>query len=248
MSFNSVRTVASTIALVMLGSAAVVSAQPTPNRPFIYEEGGASKEATARRRATGAEIGTLNLMTSASRNTVLSRIAGDRIYDLSVQYFIGLPSWYGVDDLPPIVARAVLIDVLAFKGVQSLPDNYQTTRKELEGALAAQRVSLRPGDIVLLRGGKITLEAAEWLAEGNSAMLIGGNQLSLETYRYGRPDLTVPVHNYLINQRAVAIIQVDSLEDLARDKVYEFAFIAASLRPRGVEAVQFRPLAFPLRP
>jgi hypothetical protein len=153
-----------------------------------------------------------------------------------------------VDDLPPIVARAVLIDVLAFKGVKSLPDNYQTTRQELEGALAAQRLSLRPGDIVLLRGGKITLDAAEWLAETNGAMLIGGNQLSLETYRVGRPDLTVPVHNYLINQRAIAIIQVDDLEELAREKVYEFAFIAASLRPRGAAAVQFRPLAFPLRP
>jgi hypothetical protein len=41
---------------------------------------------------------------------------------------------------------------------------------------------------------------------------------------------------------------VDDLEELAQNKVYEFAFIAASLRPRGVEAVQFRPLAFPLRP
>jgi hypothetical protein len=246
MSFTSVRTVAS-IAIVVFASAAVASAQPTPNRPFIYEAGDASKE-KARRRATGAEVGSLNLMTSASRNAVLSRMTGDRVYDLSVQYFIGLPSWYGVDDLPPIVARAILIDVLAFKGVQSLPDNYQTTRQELEGALAAQRVSLRPGDIVLLRGGKITLDAAEWLAETNSAMLIGGNQLSLETYRVGRPDLTVPVHNYLINQRAIAIIQVDSLEELARDKVYEFGFIAASLRPRGAAAVQFRPLAFPLRP
>jgi kynurenine formamidase len=246
MSFTSVRTVAS-IAIVVFASAVVALAQPTPNRPFIYEAGDASKE-KARRRATGAEVGSLNLMTSASRNAVLSRMTGDRVYDLSVQYFIGLPSWYGVDDLPPIVARAVLIDVLAYKGVQSLPDNYQTTRQELEGALAAQRVSLRPGDIVLLRGGKITLDAAEWLAETNSAMLIGGNQLSLETYRVGRPDLTVPVHNYLINQRAIAIIQVDSLEELARDKVYEFGFIAASLRPRGAAAVQFRPLAFPLRP
>ena len=247
MPFTSVRT-AAFIAIVGFASATMASAQPPPGRPWVYDAGDSSEETTARRRATGAEIGSLNLMTSASRNAVLSRISGDRVYDLSVQYFIGLPSWYGVDDLPPIVARAVLIDVLAFKGVQSLPDDYQTTRQELEGALRAQRVSLRPGDIVLLRGGKITLDAAEWLAETNGAMLIGGDQLSLELYKVGRPDMTVPVHNYLINQRAIAIIQVDSLEDLARDKVYEFAFIAASLRPRGAAAVQFRPLAFPLRP
>ena len=223
------------------------SAQPPPGRPWVYDAGSASKEPVARRRATGAEIGTLTMMTAASRNAVLSRISGDRVYDLSVQYFIGLPSWYGVDDLPPIVARAVLIDVQGFKGGARLPDDYRSTREDLEGALAAQKVSLQPGDIVLLRGGKITLDAAQWLAETHVAMLIGGDQLSLELYRVGRPDMTVPVHDYLINQRAIAIVQVDSLEELAGDKVYEFAFIAASLRPRGSAGVQFRPLAFPLR-
>lgn len=247
MSLTSVRGVACAT-LLTIAFGATASAQPPPASPWVYDSGDSSKDTTTRRRATGAEIGTLNSMTAASRNAVLSRISGDRVYDLSVQYFIGLPSWYGVDDLPPIVARAVLIDVLAYKGVERLPDDYRTTREELEGALAAQRVSLRSGDIVLLRGGKITLDAAEWLAEANGAMLIGGDQLSLELYKVGRPDMTVPVHNYLINQRAVAIVQVDSLEELARDKVYEFAFIAASLRPRGAASVQFRPLAFPLRP
>lgn len=241
-----------TLPLVMIAALAFadgVSAQPTPGRPWVYEAGDDDRDASKpRRRATGAEIGTLTMMTGASRNAVLSRITGDRVYDLSVQYFIGLPSWYGVDDLPPIVARAVLIDVLAYKKVNELADDYKTTREELEGALAAQRVSLRPGDIVLLRGGKITLEAAEWLAETNGAMLIGGDQLSLEAYKVGRPDMTVPVHNYLINQRAIAIIQVDNLDELARDKVYEFAFIAAALRPRGEGSLTFRPLAFPLKP
>ena len=241
---TSVRTFLSAVFLVS-GFAAVASAQPDPTRPWIYDSSDTRKE-PARRRATGAEIGTLNLMTSASRNAVLARISGDRVYDLSVQYFIGLPSWYGVDDLPPIVARGVLIDMVGFKGGQ-LPDDYRTTRQELEAALAAQRVSLKIGDIILLRGGKITLDAAEWLAEANGAMLIGGDQLSLELYKVGRPDMTVPVHNYLINQRAVAIVQVDNLEELAREKVYEFAFIAASLRPRGAAGVQFRPLVFPLR-
>jgi hypothetical protein len=234
--------------MAALAFADAAAAQPTPGRPWIYESGDDRDTSKPRRTATGAEIGTLTMMNAASRNAVLSRISGDRVYDLSVQYFIGLPSWYGVADLPPIVARAVLIDVLSYKKVDSLPDNYQTTREELEGALAAQRVSLRPGDIVLLRGGKITLDAAQWLAETNGAMLIGGDQLSLEAYKVGRPDMTVPVHNYLINQRAIAIIQVDSLDELARDKVYEVAFIAAALRPGGEGSLSFRPLAFPLRP
>lgn len=44
------------------------------------------------------EIGRLNLMTDASRTEVLSRIRGGRVYDLSVEYFVGMPSWQAAGD------------------------------------------------------------------------------------------------------------------------------------------------------
>lgn len=40
------------------------------------------------------EIGTLNLMTDASRGAVLSRVAGGKVYDLAAELFNGMPSWY----------------------------------------------------------------------------------------------------------------------------------------------------------
>jgi hypothetical protein len=235
-------------ALILPSFAVVATAQPSPASPWVYEGSNPSDKANRGPRKHATEIGTLRMMTPSSRRAVFQRINGDRVYDLSVQYFIGLPSWYGADDLPPIVARGVMIDVAALKNVPVLPDAYRIPRGDLEAALAAQRVSLHDGDIILIRGGKITLDAAEWLAEAHGAMIIGGDYLSLELYKVGRPDMTVPVHNYLLNQKGVAIIQVDNLDQLSRDKVYEFAFVAAALRPRGAAGVQFRPLAFPLNP
>ena len=44
------------------------------------------------------ELGRLNLMTDASRAAVLSRINGGDAYDLSVEYFVGMPSWHGIGD------------------------------------------------------------------------------------------------------------------------------------------------------
>ncbi len=44
------------------------------------------------------EIGRLNLMTDASRQAILSRISGGTVYDLSVEYFIGMPSWQAAGD------------------------------------------------------------------------------------------------------------------------------------------------------
>ncbi len=231
--------------IVLPGMISEVAAQPPPAWVYKAPTPTVSKPAP---RTLATEVGTLSMMTEGSRNRVLARVSGDRIYDLSVQYFIGLPSWYGRDDLPPIVARGVLIDVAGFKNARVLPDAYRITRDELEAVLSAQGVSLQQGDIVLIRGGKITLEAAQWLAETGGAMLIGGDALSLEQYEYGRPDLTVPVHSYLLTQRGIAIIQVDNLDRLAAEGVHEFAFIAAPLRTGGMAALQFRPLAFPLNP
>lgn len=44
------------------------------------------------------EIGRLNLMNTESRDRVLSRIDGSTVYDLSVEYFIGMPSWQAAGD------------------------------------------------------------------------------------------------------------------------------------------------------
>ena len=44
------------------------------------------------------EIGRLNLITDASRQAILSRISGGAVYDLSVEYFIGMPSWQAAGD------------------------------------------------------------------------------------------------------------------------------------------------------
>jgi kynurenine formamidase len=44
------------------------------------------------------ELGRLNLMTDESRAAILGRIAGGRAYDLSVEYFIGMPGWHAAGD------------------------------------------------------------------------------------------------------------------------------------------------------
>lgn len=290
------------------------------------------------------EIGTLNMMTDSSRYAILSRLAPGRVYDLSVEFFNGMPSWYlagdplfqlwmthtprghaiddplkvgkvqnakvaytgdavsmythtgthidalnhfglhgevwngfkadehlgdqgwrktGVEKFPPIIARGVLIDVAAYKGVTLLPDSYSITPQDLAGALARQSTTLQRGDVVLIRGGRMTawpdvqkyvlnqpglgLPGARWLVEEHGAMVIGGDNLSLEHFPVHGDDNWIPVHSYLLAQRGVPIIEVAFLEELARDQVYEFAFIAAPLKWRGASAAPFRPLAMPLR-
>lgn len=46
------------------------------------------------------EIGTLNMMTEASKLQIISRIASGKSYDLSVEYFVGMPSFHALGDPP----------------------------------------------------------------------------------------------------------------------------------------------------
>ncbi|GAA2810994.1 cyclase family protein [Kribbella solani] len=46
------------------------------------------------------QIGRLNLMTPESRQAVMSRVDATQLFDLSVEYFIGMPSWQAIGDPP----------------------------------------------------------------------------------------------------------------------------------------------------
>ncbi|MSU61011.1 MAG: cyclase family protein [Pedosphaera sp.] len=176
--------------------------------------------------------------------------------------------------IPPIIARGVLIDVAGYKNVETLPANTVITAEDLQSALRRQGTDLRPGDVVLIRTGTlrhwgktgsdekglmkehdsagINLEAAKWLVEQNGAMLIGSDTSGLE---YGpKPEDTaayrakygsfIPVHNYLLVEQGVHIGEFHSLEDLARDRAYEFCYFCSVNKIQGtVAGFTLRPVA-----
>ena len=282
------------------------------------------------------EIGTLNMMTDASRLDVLKQIAAGKVYDLGVDLFIGMPTccapfgdptfqifmthtpaqdpskellsysgdgvsmythtgthidtlnhfglhgkiwnqvssrdalgvrgWTksGADKYPPIIARGVLIDVAKSKNVAYLPASYPITVADLQDALKKQGTTLRPGDVVLIRTGVMTLwpdqakyrladqaglglEAAQWLVEGQQAMLLGADNFGVESFPSKDPENFVPVHTYLLAERGVSLVEALWLEDLSKDQVYEFLFIASPLKMRGATASPIRPFAIPIR-
>jgi kynurenine formamidase len=59
----------------------------------------------------------------------------------------------GVETVPPLLRRGVLLDVAGRKGVARLPENYAVSADDLAGCAAAQGVEVRPGDVLLIRTG-----------------------------------------------------------------------------------------------
>ena len=50
------------------------------------------------------EIGMLNLIDGKSRSAILSRADASKVFDLSVDHFVGMPGWFGAGDPPYQIA------------------------------------------------------------------------------------------------------------------------------------------------
>jgi kynurenine formamidase len=175
---------------------------------------------------------------------------------------LGSKHWYvcGPEKHPPLISRAVLIDVAGAHGVDVLPDHYGIDGSELERVLAHQGTTLRVGDIVLIRTGRmsywpdgdrfmpaepgITLDGARFLAEAG-AIVIGADNVGLEVHPETWSEFQ-PVHTYLLTEAGVPVIEAINLEEIAGEKLYEFAFIGACMKIRGATGAPLRPVAFPL--
>ncbi|MPY55711.1 cyclase family protein [Streptomyces spongiae] len=290
------------------------------------------------------QIGMLNLMTDESRAAAWADADPTTMYDLSVDYHVGMPSWAGLGDptyqiwmshtpqgsvnenvlgvgaeqnrhvtysadciamfthtgthldalnhfgldgmiwnevradqelgsrhwlkagaeqLPPVIARGVLLDVAAAAGVDVLPDSHRITADELRSVIERQGTEIRQGDVVLVRTGRMRLwhdnrrylhneagldrEAAALLAEAG-AMIIGADNVALEVMPSVDPDNWHPVHTYLLGECGIPIMENAYLEDISEAGLWEFVMFGAGLRLRGATAAPMRPLVFPIRP
>jgi kynurenine formamidase len=290
------------------------------------------------------EIGSLNMMSDSANLALFSKLRTGKVYDLGVEYFIGMPGftelgdppyqyWLthtprgtvvgdltqqgadmnkkvsytgdaislythtgthidalshfglhgkiyngyaadehlgdrgwnksGAEKIPPIIGKAVLIDVPAYKGVDVLPGNYVITLAELQQLIKSQHLQINKGDIVFIRTGLMkyfygdkakfmgsspgmSLEAVKWLVETKGVMTLGADNLGLEVMPSADSTNWLPVHTYLLAQKGIMFIELVYLEELSAAKVKDFLFIGLPLKLRGASGAPLRPIAIPL--
>ena len=165
----------------------------------------------------------------------------------------------GIEKVGTLMTRGVLIDVAGLKGVDTLPDTYEITVKDLQDALARQRMTLQPGDAVLINTGwnrlwgkdnaryvkscpGIGVAAAEWLAK-QDPMLIGSDNWPVEVAPNPDPKLSLPVHQLALVVNGLHLLENLKLDDLAAKQVYEFAFVMQPLKAQGFTGSTVAPVA-----
>jgi kynurenine formamidase len=165
----------------------------------------------------------------------------------------------GVESVGALVARGVLIDVAALKNVKVLPDNYEITPQDLQQALARQKLTLKPGDAVLIHTGWGTLwnvdnaryvktcpgigvAAAQWLAT-QDPLLVGADTWAVEVGPNPDPDLSLPVHQFMLAISGIHLLENMKLEPVASRAVHEFAFVVQPLKIKGGTGSTVAPIA-----
>jgi kynurenine formamidase len=217
---------------------------------YIYE-GGVS--AAAEIFTTGGHVGThLDSLGHISKGGKLfSGVMASKVQD----YSTGLKK-LGIDQTPPIVGRGVLLDVARFKGVKVLDADVTMTAEILERTASGQAITIERDDIVLIRTGWANywdepnrfvsndqgtpgpdLEAAEWLSS-KGILLTGSDTLAFE-----KMPSHLPVHQFLLVQKGIQIMEMLNLEQLSRDRVFEFLFMVSPLKIIGGTASPVRPIA-----
>lgn len=186
--------------------------------------------------------------------------SGDRIYNGHPSSTVGSRglSSCGIDKLPGMVTRGVMLDLAGALGKAHLEAGHEITAAELEASARRHGVEIREGDAVLLRTGwaqvferdprlyewefpGIGLEAARWLSS-RDVVLVGADTLGVEVRTRTAP-FDLPVHLHLIHERGIYMAELLDLDGLAADGVYSFVFIAAPLRLGGGTGSPVNPLA-----
>ncbi len=177
----------------------------------------------------------------------------------------------GTDQVPPIVARGIVLDVVGWakehrpdsvmsvEGLEMLKGGTAVNRAALEGALARQGLSVRRGDVVLVHTGYmemadldqarymkstpgIGVEGALFLA-GHDPVAIGADTFAIEVLPAEQQGDAFPVHLELLPKRGIYILENMVTRELVDDEAWEFMFVLGQARMKGAVQMIINPVA-----
>jgi kynurenine formamidase len=160
----------------------------------------------------------------------------------------------GVEKIPPIVARGIVLDMTAVTGQNPVPEGTAFNKKEIDDALAKQGIEIKKGDVVLFYTGWMSLvgkdnerynkaepglgkEGAEYLA-GKEVVAVGADTWGLEVLPFEKGVGVFEIHQILLAKNGIYIFENIDGAALVKDKAWEFMFVESHARiTGGVQAI-----------
>jgi kynurenine formamidase len=161
--------------------------------------------------------------------------------------------------IPPIIVRAAFLDIANSRGVDRMPAGEEISVEDLLRA-EAEQAKIPHGGAVLLRtglmktwpnkedfaagaGAGIGAAAASWLAAERGIVLVGADTPTVEQVPSADKDNPHPVHDLLLRQLGIHLLENAWLEDLASQHQHAVTLVVLPLKVEGATASMVRPIA-----
>ncbi|MDD9719785.1 cyclase family protein [Sulfitobacter sp. PR48] len=166
----------------------------------------------------------------------------------------------GTHDVPPLVGRAVIIDMAKHLGKEVMEAGEHFGSTEIKAAAEAQGVTMGEGDIILFHTGwtegmlesdpmlwgsaepGLTNEGAVYLASLNP-MAVGADTWGLDAIPAAEGDKVFYGHVTLLKDNGIYILETMNVGPLLRDGVNEFMFVLGQPRIKGTVQAMVNPVA-----
>ncbi len=164
----------------------------------------------------------------------------------------------GIEKVPPIVTRGVLLDMAAYYNTDVVKEGTAFNVKEIDEVAKKQGVEIRQGDVVIFHTGWLGLigkddkrysagepglgvEGAKYLTS-KGVVAIGADTWALEVLPFESKNV-FEVHQILLAMNGTYILENMDTAALARDKGYEFLFVLGQPRWTGGVQAMINPIA-----
>ena len=166
----------------------------------------------------------------------------------------------GVDKIPPLIARAVIIDMTKHFGVDHMTAGQAITTDDIKTAMKDQGVSVNEGDIILFYTGwtdaKLKSDPTAWVSgepgTDNAAMeylmtmnpmAVGSDTWGVDNVPPSKGDKVFYGHVIALQNHGVYLLETINTGQLVKEGIKEFMFVLGQARVEGTVQMIINPVA-----
>ena len=166
----------------------------------------------------------------------------------------------GIEKIPPIVARGIVLDMAGHFGVESMEAGQFFDVEDVQAVEKKQGTPVREGDVVLFHTGwtdaKLEADPEAWVSaepgqtEEVASYLASKNIVAVGADTWGvdvvpPPDSARPFqgHVILLKENGIYILETMNTGPLVRDGAFEFLFVLGHAKVRGAVQMIINPIA-----
>ena len=166
----------------------------------------------------------------------------------------------GIEKIPPLVARGVVLDIASHYGVSHLAAGQYFSVADVKAVEKEQGTPIRAGDVVLFHTGwtdaKLASDPVAWASgepgqseevatyiASKNVVAVGADTWGVDVVPYQNPARPFQGHLTYLKENGIYILETMNTGPLVRDKAYEFLFILGQAKLEGAVQMIINPVA-----